>query len=459
PLALSKSVLQDLRGFFDPTALQLLAAQSCRRCQRLRPQLPRRWHSVLIVQPLRREAAGPPGLGATGAAAGRGARSGEIHRWLVGVGLLQRQHEAADPVGVHQRGVQPARQPGAAQRGDRRLRQCGHAERMQSYNLSAEWRRPVLDRYSGGAAGIQRPGDLRRESKLQITAGRDPLRLARTAVVSPESVAAGRAASEATGRQRALDALEAEAERLRAALADIEARKDREGGGAAATGDPLWRWWATPTPARNLFSVRCWPAKSSSAAEDRLFATHPAQQPPHVAACRAALPWPAGWTPSASCPTCPHQPGGSVIRCTLRDSLDGRPAAPRGRLPAIRTGRNGAGQFRTRWTNSDCPRKLRNGMLTSLQYIKCATVCCWTRPSERAWAFPSLLSICPATDSESPQPPAPPEDSLLVSCETGLNLVELQRRLQSRLISGLGYQRVRLRCSPASRLYTWLEQQ
>uniref|UniRef100_A0A1I8FPR2 DAGKa domain-containing protein n=1 Tax=Macrostomum lignano TaxID=282301 RepID=A0A1I8FPR2_9PLAT len=99
-----------------------------------------------------------------------------IDGWSVS-GCLKRQHEAANPVGVHQRGVQPARQPGAAQRGDRRLRQFVQPVR--------EWRRPVLDAllFGGALQAFKRPGDLAR------------------------SVAAGRAASEATGRQRALDAL------------------------------------------------------------------------------------------------------------------------------------------------------------------------------------------------------------------------------------------------------------
>uniref|UniRef100_A0A1I8JE73 GTP-bdg_N domain-containing protein n=1 Tax=Macrostomum lignano TaxID=282301 RepID=A0A1I8JE73_9PLAT len=47
---------------------------------------------------------------------------------------------------------------------------------MQSYNLSAEWRRPVLDRYSVALQAFQRPGDLARIQLAEIPPASRPHR-------------------------------------------------------------------------------------------------------------------------------------------------------------------------------------------------------------------------------------------------------------------------------------------
>ncbi|PAA85641.1 hypothetical protein BOX15_Mlig025347g1, partial [Macrostomum lignano] len=402
-------------------------AQSCRRCQRLRPQLPRRWHSVLIVQPLRRKLRGhrdsvPPERQLAEARALVNSIDGWSVSGCLSVNMKQRTQWVFTSGVYSQLASQVRRSEATAV-----FVNVAMLSGMQSYNLSAEWRRPVLDRYS---VVLQAFNDraTSRESKLQIQLAEIPLRLARTAVVSPESVAAGRAASEATGRQRALDALEAEAERLRAALADIEARKTAKGEARRRQVPTVAVVGYTNAGKTSLVSLLA--RKSSLLPEDRLFATlHSSHH-----RCRLPCGLPCLLVDTigflSDLPTSLVAP----FRCTLRDSLDAD------QLLHVVDCSDPDWPERCRTVSDTLDKlglseKLRNGMLTV--YNKCDL-------------------LLDSTDSESP---APPEDSLLVSCETGLNLVELQRRLQSRLISGLGYQRVRLRCSPASRLYTWLEQQ
>uniref|UniRef100_A0A1I8FMZ4 G domain-containing protein n=1 Tax=Macrostomum lignano TaxID=282301 RepID=A0A1I8FMZ4_9PLAT len=253
--------------------------------------------------------------------------------------------------------------PGAAQRRRRAVFvNCGHAERHAVVTtLSAECARPVLDALLGGAAGIQRPGRPRASPNCRSSWPRIPLRLARTAVVSPESVAAGRAASEATGRPAGPRRLWRPRRRgCGRHWLTSRARKTAKGEARRATGAHCGGGGLTNAGKTSLVSLLA--RKSSLLPEDRLF-RHPCTAA--TTACRlpCGLPCllvdtigflsdhapPAWWPP---------------FRCTLRRLAGRRPAAP-----PIRTGRNGAGQFRTRWTNSDCPRSLRNGMLTV--YNKC----------------------------------------------------------------------------------------